>query len=312
MDREEFVKWICGVRKCAASSGTTNYYNLRRIRKVGDYKEPGVIPKNPRWVSETLYKKLNELTSIAKKNLSGTLVAYLKASKAPEDKIKRAKKFMKDSVETIDQIYKSQVKSKKQKANWLTHKKVVSFLKETNQKVQDRELFSKTKWSPSERRMTEDLLILAIHSNNPPRLEFSQLVYTKNKTKPNDKNWLFQERSAWFVVINKGKVISKKGAQKIKLGPVVARILNKFKKYLKPERAVFTTLKGVPITQNAYGKRLRGLFKRRFGKSVSANILRAVFLTTKYGNMPSLKNMEETSHAMMHDTKTALSKYVKR
>ena len=219
---------------------------------------------------------------------------------------------MVDSVETIDQIYKSQVKSKKQKENWLSHKKVISFLKEKKQKINDRELFSKTKWSPSERRMTEDLLILAIHSNNPPRLEFSQLVYTKKKVMTNDKNWLFQERGAWFVLINKGKVISKKGAQKIKLGPVVARILNKFKKFLKPEKSVFTTLKGNQITPNAYGKRLRGLFERRFGKSVSANTLRTIFLSTKYGNLPSLKNMQETSHAMMHDVSTALGKYVKK
>ena len=48
-----------------------------------------------------------------------------------------------------------------------------------------------------------------------------------------------------------------------------------------------------------------------FGKPVSTSLLRHIYLTGKYGNIPALKEMEKTAEAMGHSVSEALQ-YVKK
>ena len=48
-----------------------------------------------------------------------------------------------------------------------------------------------------------------------------------------------------------------------------------------------------------------------FGKPVSTSLLRHIYLTGKYGNIPALKEMEKTAEAMGHSLQESLQ-YVKK
>ena len=48
-----------------------------------------------------------------------------------------------------------------------------------------------------------------------------------------------------------------------------------------------------------------------FNKKVSTNLLRHMFLSNKYKDIPAIKELDETSTAMGHDLRTALEMYVK-
>ena len=311
MNKAKFMEWYCLKRECTKSSSQTTWYNIRRTRKLQGL-ESDTIPKNAKWVNDKTFTPLKKLKTVARKNLSASIVGYLKAANASGDKLKKGIDFMNKYSKEQDQIYRSQKKSTKQETNWVPAKKIRGFVKELGSKIDARNLYSKTDWTPSEKKLAQHHLMLVIHSNVPPRLEFSQLVYTDKEDNSTNENWLYQKRKSWFVVINQGKTTKKKGPYLIKLSNPVSRVLNKFKKHMKVGRPLFTDRKGAKITRNNCGKQLTNLMKDRFGAKVGASLFRTIMLSDKYKNMPLLKDMQENSHAMMHSLETSLSKYVKK
>jgi len=315
MNKLAFRNWFCGKRDCALSSGVTTFYNLRKLRTLTNLSE--VIPLSTKWVSNKVFSQLDKLSDVTKKNYSASLVAYLKAAKAPQSLIERASKKMMGYSATIKKMYSSQKKSDKQKTNWVNMQQIQDFWKEKTKEVSAKKLYSKADWTPSQRRLAEQSLMLSMHGGSghpPPRLEFSDLWYTKDGEFPDNKNYLYQKsKGTWRARIGKSKVTSKKGVMDIKLSSPVARVLNRMKKFLTLGRPVFQNKKGGPLTRSAYSKRLRALFAERFpGKKIGAGLLRTIFLSDMYKGLPALKIMDETAKTMMHSTATALSKYVKK
>ena len=81
---------------------------------------------------------------------------------------------------------------------------------------------------------------------------------------------------------------------------------------MKDNRPVFTDRKGAMITRNNYGKQLASLFRERFGKNVTSSLIRSIFLTEQFKDLPRLKDLMKTSNSMMHGLKTQITKYVKK
>ena len=53
------------------------------------------------------------------------------------------------------------------------------------------------------------------------------------------------------------------------------------------------------------------MLNKIFGKKVSSTLLRKSFLSSKYKNIPLLKDIEDTSNAMGNSLNIALTNYVK-
>jgi len=311
MDKQAFRDWFCSKRNVCGSSGVTTYYNLRKL--YGSDK----IPTSTKWVTPAKLKQFESEKAVTKKNLFASLVAYLKAAKAPKSIIERASKKMVEYAGQVQKHYTSQKKTEKQKVNWVDMSQIQDFYKEKTKEVSAKKLYSKADWTPPQRRLAEQTLMLALHGGSghpPPRLEYSGLVYTKDGDFSENKNYLYQKnRGTWRARIKRSKVSSKKGIMDIKFTSPVARVLNKMKKFLTIGRPVFQNKKGGPLTRSAYSKRLRALFAERFpGKQVGAGLLRTIFLSDMYKGLPSLKIMDDTAKQMMHSTDTALGKYVKK
>ncbi len=54
------------------------------------------------------------------------------------------------------------------------------------------------------------------------------------------------------------------------------------------------------------------MLQKIFGKTISVDNLRSIYLSDKYKNIPSLVDMEKTAEAMGHQVVTALENYVKK
>ena len=311
MNREQFADWYCKKRDCAKSSGITSYYSLKKIRKNIGLDEK--IPKGYSWVTKRVYTYLKNVEKlVTRKNLSIALVAYLKALKAPKKHVEEATDFMNKYAKEIDQIYKNQTKTKKQSDNWVNAKSIRTFLKEKTAQMKSKNIFNKENWSVSDRKLAMDYLILVLHSHNPPRLEFSQLIYTTSPKKDGVNNWLYQKKKGWFALINSYKTSRKKGPNLIKFGNAVSRVLNKLKRRFDNGKPVFLDRSSKMMTRNSYGKRITKLMSDRFGKKISASMLRTIFLTDLYSGLQPLKEMEETARAMGHSLTTALKVYTKK
>lgn len=312
MDRDQFAEWYCKKRDCAKSSGVTSYYSLKKIRKALSLDEK--IPKGYSWINKRVYTYLKNVEKlVTRKNLSIAIVAYLKALKAPKKKVQEATDFMNKYAKELDQIYRNQTKTKKQESEWVNAKSIRNFLKEKTAEVQAKNIFDKETLTKSDKKLVMEYLILVLHSHNPPRLEFAELVFTNNPKKDGATNWLYyRKKKGWFALVQTYKTSRKKGPNVIKFGNAVSRVLNKLRRRFTEGKPVFTDKHGKMMSRNNYGKHITKIMSDRFGKKVSASMLRTIFLTDLYSGLKPLKEMEKTASDMGHSLATALSRYVKQ
>ena len=311
MNREQYMEWLCDKRKCKKSSAQTHWYTMKRVRKMLDLpnekipRKSGWIPKNP----DTLFKH----SANVNRNLSATLVGYLKATGANKKLIETYTDHMNEHASEVENFYKRGEKTEKQEKNWISGKKIQKFVREVASRCNDNQVWKSRDWSSKQRRLAEDLLMLTIHANNPPRLEMASLVYRKtpDEIESGENAAVKLRRRGWHAFLSRGKTIKTNQPLMLKFTAPVSRVLNKFVKKLTSGEPFFTDKNGAQLTRNAYGKRLAQLFKARFNKPVTASLLRTIFITEKYKDTPAWAEMEHTAGQMMHSVQTALLKYKK-
>ena len=311
MEIPTFVKWYCTKKeKCSHSTAKTNFYSLKRIRKLNEL-DP-LVPKNSRWVTDGVLGSLKQFSNVTRKNLLGALVAYLRLTKAPAKKIELASEMMYEASGLVDKHYSSQAKTAKQKKNWVDIAKIRQFHKSKTEEIKARGLFSKTDWNAADRKLLTQHLLLAFHggTDQPPlRLELSNLIYREDGEGPG--NSIYKRKRKWFITIKESKTTKSSGPVEIPLRPEVTRIMNKYSKHLSYGDAIFPGKFGKPISKSTYSRRLERLFKEKFPKKrIGAGLVRTIFLTDKYKDIP--EDIFETSSDMLHSVATGLKKYRKK
>ena len=209
--------------------------------------------------------------------------------------LKEYKDFMLEICKKVNDNYKEQKMNDKQKE----HR--ISF-----QEVQDKvtQLLSAIKTNPN-LNAYESFLIAAFSSGvyAPPRRSEFAFVKIKNFDKQKD-NYLEKNK----IVFNSYKTAKKYGSQ---IYEVPSPLIPVLKKYLKMNKTdyLFPKRNGdVCMTNVDYNRTLQKIF----GKTISVDNLRSIYLSEKYKNIPSLVDMEKTAEAMGHTVSTSLENYVKK
>ncbi len=315
MERPEFQKWICSKRGCAASSAATVWYNLKRAQKMA--KTTKKLGKSAKWVNIKVVEKIHSLPRTSARNQLISLLTYLREADDVKPKVlEMVEQDLKQKSKEVDAFYNSQQKSEKQAANWVEYPKIKAFHKRMQDEVRASGLWT-SPMTPQSRKKLQKYLILSMHGPlmPPARLEHSSLVLGTPSTIDDTKNWLYKKKRKWLIEINQSKISSKKGKQILdKIPKNMSALLSRYVRAtgIKPGDPVFVDHKGVQLTRNAYSKRIRQMMHHEFGKNVGASLLRNIYLTSKYKNIPSLTDMQQTSNMMLHSVGTALGRYVKR
>ena len=196
----------------------------------------------------------------------------------------------------VNDNYKEQKMSDKQKEHRISFEEV---------KGKVNSLLSMLKSNPS--LHSYELFLIAAFSSGvyapPRRAEFS-FVKIKNFDRKTD-NYLEKNK---IVVFNSYKTAKKYGSQIYEIASPLVPILKRYLKinktdYLFPKKAC-----EVCMTNVDYNRTLQKIF----GKSISVDNLRSIYLSEKYKNIPSLNDMQETATAMDHSIQTGLENYVKK
>jgi len=110
------------------------------------------------------------------------------------------------------------------------------------------------------------------------------------------------------IVFNSYKTSKRYGQQVYEIPPEVLPIL---KQYLKLNKTdfLFPKREGQSCLSNVDYNRL---LQKVFGKSISVDELRSIYLSEKYKNVPSIQDMEATANAMGHSVQTGMTDYVKK
>ena len=137
----------------------------------------------------------------------------------------------------------------------------------------------------------------------PPRRAEVAYIKIKNYDKEKD-NYIDKNR----IVFNNYKTSKKYGQQFIDIPKEIIPIL---KKYLKVNESdfLFPNKNGDKcLTNSDYTRLLNDIF----GKSISVDALRSIYLSHKYKDIPKLTEMQATATAMGHSITTGLTDYVKK
>jgi len=209
--------------------------------------------------------------------------------------LKEYKDLMLEICKKVNDNYKEQKMSVKQKEHRIS-------FEEVKNKVND--LLNMLKTNPG--LNSYELFLIAAFSSGvyaPPRRSEFAFVKIKNFDRRMD-NYLEKNK----IVFNSYKTAKKYGSQ---IYEVPSPLIPIVKKYLKLNKTdyLFPKRNGDECMTNVdYNRTLQKIF----GKTISVDNLRSIYLSDKYKNIPSLVDMEKTAEAMGHTVSTSLENYVKK
>ena len=199
----------------------------------------------------------------------------------------------------VNDRYKTQKMTEKQQEHRIS-------FDEVREKVNT--LFNAMKANPSKENY--ELYLIACFSSGvfspPRRAEFAN-IKIKNYHLQHD-NYLISTAKQKKIVFNKYKTAKRYGTQEYIIPAQVMPILRKYLK-MNTSDYLFPKKDGEhPMSNVDYNRMLQKIF----GKGISVDALRSIFLSERYKDIPAIHEMEATATAMGNDFMTGLKDYVKK
>lgn len=211
------------------------------------------------------------------------------------------KELMDSLIKKVNEEYKNQTMNEKQKDNWID-------VSEIKQKYDALFLLAQKMLSKKiimNENVLIDFLLMFFLSGSviPPRrsMDYSELKI-RNYDKKKDN---FYEKGKFY--FNKYKTAKTYGEQVIESIPKEIDTL--IKKWIKINTTDFM-LYGKTKQKMSCPQITRALNKI-FGKNISTNLLRHIYLSNIYKDMPALQNIQDLAIKMGHSSETAME-YIKR
>jgi hypothetical protein len=212
-------------------------------------------------------------------------------------------KPMLEDIKLVNTQYKEQTKNKKESENWLSQEDLQAFYN-TYFKIAN-DIFKKKEWTNSDISELQKYFLLTFLGGYffPPRRsqDFTEL---KLKNFDKEKDNFYYKGCFYFNIYKTAKSF---GEQKIELPIEIDKQVKKYIKKIDNEYFFFNPKTGNKLTSPNITLMINSIF----GKKASVNILRHVYLSNKYKDIPALLEMEDTAKKMGHDLSTALEMYVK-
>jgi integrase len=138
---------------------------------------------------------------------------------------------------------------------------------------------------------------------SPPRR--SEFCNVKIKDYDIDKdNYLLKKK----IIFNQYKTSKKYGSQTYDIPVEILPILRKYLKVNTSDYLFPKTDNKTVMNNSDYNR----LLQKAFGKNISVDALRSIFLSEKYKNLPAYNEMVDTATKMGHNLNTAMVDYVKK
>jgi hypothetical protein len=210
--------------------------------------------------------------------------------------------LMVNIMKEVNEDVKKQKKNAKQESNWITPEKIMEIYKPLEVKAKSM-LSNKTILNES---IIMDYLLVSLLGgvipNLPPRRSQD---YTEMKIKDYDtkKDNYYKGGKFYFNVY---KTAKNYGLQTLDVPAEFNTILKKWIKLSSNPYLLYSS-NGNKLTSPQITK----MFNKIFGKKVSTSMLRHIFLTDKYEDMPALSKMDELAEKMGHSREQSLE-YIKR
>ena len=250
---------------------------LKNIMKNMDYNNFEQLNENPNDVISFLKDKYNNINGI-KTRLSALYV------------ITQNKEYhidMMDNIQKYNTEVNTQTKNEKQKENWMTSEEIQTIYDKLETNVKP--LFKKKDLNTKELLQIQNFVILSLFTLIPPRRIMDYIEMKINNIDTNKDNFIKGNN----LVFNTYKTSKQKGQQKIQIPKELKSILTRYIKLIndKSDYLLFNNKFQQLSTPNMTLK-----LNKIFGKKVSVNMLRHIYLSEKHAE--NLKEMENDFESM--------------
>ena len=281
------------ITRIKAINGSKPIKSLRFLHKIDNIRK---------------FFEKNEISVISQKSYLGTINTILKTSGKPADltAIDLYKNFF--TSEQLDEL-KPDKKSDKQENNWIDWEKVIEI---------KQELYNKAKQSfddnitPSKTAYNNILqnLILSLYVNIQPRrsLDYSSMKIQRNDEEmDSNTNYLTHDNK---MIFNNYKTKDKYGQYEIDISENKP-LIDDLELYLSIRKDNDDEMLLVKQNGKSFNQvnDITRLLNKIFGTNISVNMLRTIFITSKYGDMK--KEQQSDANAMAHSVNMQQNVYNK-
>ena len=197
--------------------------------------------------------------------------------------------------------------SEKQKENFAELSEIQKMISEMESEIKAKDLKKQNKLSGKEKELLTVYVIYSLLVRLPIRNDMAGMeLITKtqyNKLSDDQKkntNYLVNEKSSMFMVLNEYKTSAKYGEKKIDVPKDLEKIFRMYIKITKkqPGEVLFVSSTGKAISRNAMSQLLLKTSKKRMGKAISTTLMRKAVVSDKFGDMK--KEQKELADIMGH------------
>jgi hypothetical protein len=242
---------------------------------------------------------LKDMKPSSRKTILASLIVYMGTKGSG---IEDLRKQMMDDISSYNADLKNQSRSDKDKENWIEWGDVLGLFKARWK--HDSHLLTQAKLSKPDQTRLMELVLLAVYTLIPPRRSED---YCQFKLRDIDKEKDNYMDDSGFVFTTY-KTAKKYGKQVVKIPKKLRQIITAVSNRDDWGDYLLKDTRGGRVTP----AKLTAYMNHIFGKKVSSSLLRKSFLSTKYKNIPALKELDQVSSDMGNSLGVALTNYVKK
>lgn len=261
-----------------------------------------------------VFSRLDALTPNTRRTYLIAIVSCLKDR--PEKKYKNLyAKFYEPLMALNKELKDNTLKTDKVKENWVDQSAVQD--KQTDLVSVIDEIKGLKKVSAEQYDRLLHAVILSIYTLQPPRRnkDYTDMMICMGQHTDDTKNYLDSRNWKW--IFNNYKTQKKYKQQVVDVPDELKTILEVYLKF-HPDAKVLKkkTFDPVPFLVHQDGKpintstEMTRILNKIFGKKVGVSMLRASYLTDKYGD--KIKDLEDTTNAMGTSVDVAMNNYIKK
>lgn len=250
-------------------------------------------------------KYVETLTPATRKNIIIAVVILLRAYKVNTSIQNKYKKYFEELAVEYENNANKQLKSEKDKKNWITKEEIDTRLKELETQISEMDMDNLKR---KDKDVIQQHLVVSLYIGEhipPLRNDYAGMKISTVDLK-ND-NYINMDTKQ--IILNQYKTDKAYGQKKIDIPEHIYQLIKRWLKYNDSGYLLVNIKEFDPMTKNGLTKYIYKIFKPR---KVSTTILRKVYLTTKYPVIYNRKDMKDDAYVMGHSIDTQQGIYAKK
>ena len=245
---------------------------------------------------------------LRKTRLSALIVFLDNPKEITEDALKTMdifrKQMMKDGAEYSREL-RLQEKTPKQEDGWMDWNDIIANYKNLEKEVS----YFKTQTSLTKQQFkrVQMFVLLSCLLLIPPRRSTDYVMFKIRNEDINKDNFMETKGRKSYFVFNTYKTAKKYGRETIEIPTALKNIINRWKLINKNDYLLVNS----NMDKKINATQLNSMLYDYFNKPLSTSLIRHIFLSEKYKNVPALQEMQKTADEMGHSLTQALE-YVKK